>query len=47
MTEKIGAVWEEGEDLVAEGSYLEGLMMFQRAKTMLINESKTMYNSPR
>ena len=46
MAARIGAIWEQGEELVSDGDYLEGLLMFQRAKTMLIAESKEIYSAP-
>ena len=44
--EKIGIIWEQGEGLISGGKHLDGLIMFQRAKTLLIAESKELYNNP-
>lgn len=46
MTDRIGAVWEKGEEYIADGNFLDGLLEFQRAKKMLINESSALYSSP-
>jgi hypothetical protein len=43
MSEAIGNLWQAGENLVRDGEPLEALLSFQRAKAMLITESKSVY----
>jgi hypothetical protein len=40
MTEEIGNLWAEGETLSKNGNFLDALMQFQRAKALLLVESK-------
>ena len=43
MSEEIGQLWESGERLFRSGDTLEALLSFQRAKALLILESKSVY----
>ena len=43
MSEEIGVLWERGERLFRSGDTLEALLSFQRAKALLIAESKSVY----
>lgn len=43
MSEDIGRLWEEGESLKERGDFHQAVLHFQRAKTLLIIESKKMY----
>lgn len=40
-TAEIGRLWTDGEDLSKNGMVHEALMQFQRAKALLLIESKT------
>jgi hypothetical protein len=40
MAEKIGKMWEEGEELAGRGELHEALLRFMRAKTLLAEEAK-------
>jgi hypothetical protein len=42
-TEEIGRIWEQGEALAAGGDLQEAVLCFQRAKTLLLAESKAQY----
>ena len=46
MSQKIGNLWEDGEDLIGNGAYHDGLLHFQRAKALLIAESSSIYDDP-
>jgi hypothetical protein len=45
MTEEIGRLWQAGENMKKEGELLEALLLFHRAKVMLITESNTVFSS--
>lgn len=46
MSERIGQLWELGETQFKGGDALEALLNFQRAKTLLISESNSIYSNP-
>ena len=46
MSERIGQLWELGESQFKGGDALEALLNFQRAKTLLISESNSIYSNP-
>ena len=46
MSERIGQLWELGESQFKSGNALEALLNFQRAKSLLINESNSVYSNP-
>ena len=41
----IGRLWDEGESLKDNGQFHEAILKYQRAKSMLIIESKKMYDT--
>ena len=41
----IGCIWQEGENIVLGGDVHEGLVRFQTAKKLLIEESKKLYDT--
>jgi hypothetical protein len=43
MSEEIGLLWEKGEILYKDGDILEALLNFQRAKSLLVVESNSVY----
>jgi hypothetical protein len=43
MTEAIGRLWEEGESKAEIGELHEAVLFYQRAKTLLIAESKKIF----
>lgn len=46
MSEQIGSLWELGESQFKGGNALEALLNFQRAKSLLISESNSVYSNP-
>lgn len=46
MTEVVGQIWQQGENLASKHQYVEGLLCFQRAKMLLIVEAKCVYEDP-
>jgi len=42
--EAIGKLWELGEETSAKGDILQGLLHYHRAKALLVNESKLLFN---
>lgn len=46
MSERIGQLWELGESQFRSGNALEALLNFQRAKSLLITESSSVYSNP-
>lgn len=43
MCEEIGLLWEKGEIQHKNGDILEALLNFQRAKSLLVVESNSVY----
>ncbi len=42
--EAIGKLWELGEETSSKGDILQGLLHYHRAKALLVNESKLLFN---